>query len=572
MVDIIIKLPDKPETQGKLVKGSYRVGSSPASHLQISRPEVSSRHAMIDVTDDGVFVQDAGSTNGTEVNGQIIGKKRISLIPGDIIGIGEAEISIRGKKDHAAPKPIPAKEPDNTPSAPISAPTSSRLTDENIGLLKVTRIPYQYRRRIQEVKRQVHQELIKRMNLKNLTLSGADQEEVFRQARETANVILQEVNDQIPGGVDRSEVLDEIVNEAVGLGPIELLMKDPTVTEIMANGAEHLYVEKAGSIYRTDMSFADNEQLLTIIERIVAPLGRRIDESQPLVDARLADGSRVNAIIPPLAIDGPSLTIRIFSKDVLTDQMLINYGSMTQEMAEFLRLSVLLRKNILISGGTGSGKTTLLNTMSNYLPNSDRIVTIEDAAELRLQKEHVVRLESRPPNIEGRGAIEIRDLVRNSLRMRPDRIVVGECRGGEALDMLQAMNTGHDGSLTTIHANSARDALARLETLVLMAGFDLPLRAIREQIAAALSLVVQIGRFKDGTRKVKSITEVTGMEGDVITTQDIFIYEQQGINEEGKIRGLHKPTGIVPTFVEDLQSSGLPFDIGIFNSNEDQGW
>jgi len=336
----------------------------------------------------------------------------------------------------------------------------------------------------------------------------------------------------------------------------------------VANGGSQIYVEKAGNIYLTDLMFADNIQLLTVIERIVAPLGRRIDESQPLVDARLPDGSRVNAIIPPLAIDGPCLTIRKFSHDVLTAEMLIGFGSLSREMAEFMRLAVLLRKNILIAGGTGSGKTTLLNTLSNYLPNHERIVTIEDAAELKLQKDHIVRLESRPPNIEGRGQITIRDLVRNALRMRPDRIVVGECRGGEALDMLQAMNTGHDGSLTTVHANSSRDAIARLETLVMMSGFDLPLRAIREQIASALSLIIHISRMKDGTRKVKAITEVTGMEGDIITIQEIFVFQQTGLDADGKVQGRHVACGIVPTFIEEIQSAGIPFDIGIFQDGE----
>jgi len=325
-----------------------------------------------------------------------------------------------------------------------------------------------------------------------------------------------------------------------------------------------VYVEHKGVLYKTDTAFADEHQVLAAIERIVSPLGRRIDESSPMVDARLKDGSRVNAIIPPLSLVGPTITIRKFSKRPLTVENLISYGSITPEIAHFLDLCVKIRKNILISGGTGSGKTTLLNILSGYLPEKERIITIEDSAELQLRQEHLVRLESRPANIEGKGEVTIRDLVRNSLRMRPDRIVIGECRGGEALDMLQAMNTGHDGSLTTIHANSPRDALARLETLVLMAGFDLPLRAIREQIASAISIIVQISREKDGSRKVVCVSEITKMEGDIITMQDLFTFQQDGWTEDGRVAGHFEPTGAIPTFMEDIRRAKLDLDISIF--------
>ena len=356
-----------------------------------------------------------------------------------------------------------------------------------------------------------------------------------------------------------------MVNEAIGLGPLESLIAVDEISEIMVNGPNQIFVEKKGILYKTDASFADDNQVLSAIERIVAPLGRRIDESSPMVDARLPDGSRVNAIIPPLSLVGPSITIRKFSKTPLEAKDLVNFGSISPEMVRFLATCVAVRKNILISGGTGSGKTTLLNVLSSFLPNKERIVTIEDAAELQLRQEHLVRLESRPPNIEGKGAITIRDLVRNSLRMRPDRIVVGECRGGEALDMLQAMNTGHDGSLTTIHANTPRDALARLETLVLMAGFDLPLRAIREQIASAIHLVVQISRERDGSRKVINISEITKMEGDIITMQDIFVFRQTGWSADNKIEGVYEPTGSIPTFMEEIERAKLDLDVSIFS-------
>jgi pilus assembly protein CpaF len=325
-----------------------------------------------------------------------------------------------------------------------------------------------------------------------------------------------------------------------------------------------VYVERAGKLMRVDKAFSSAQAVLGVIERIVAPLGRHIDESSPLVDARLADGSRVNAIIPPLALKGPCLTIRKFKRDLLTSGNLIDFGTLTPQMAEFLDTCVKVRRNIVISGGTGSGKTTLLNILSGYIPERERIVTIEDAAELQLPQDHVVALESRPSNIEGKGQITIRDLVRNSLRMRPDRIVIGECRGGEALDMLQAMNTGHDGSLTTLHANSTRDALSRLETMVLMSGMDLPLRAIREQIANAVNLIIQQTRFADGTRKVTAIAEVSGMEMDVITMQDIFTFKQEGFDAEGKVEGRFLATGFVPKFYDDLQRRGIPVNMDIF--------
>lgn len=570
MYEIIIKLPGKTETVGKLLPGTYRIGKSPASHIQIDRPEVSGRHALLTVEASRVMVEDVGSTNGTFLDKQKLHGDAVPVSAEQVIHVGEATIRIRRQGQVETPDPAQSYGNKSPAAAPVPPqPVSPKKGSREPSMLLLSGIPFEYRKVAQQLKREVHEELLKRMNLKNLTLSGANPEEVKRQARETVKVIIDELRQRVPGGVEIAVLREEIVNEAVALGPLEGLLENDEITEIMANSASDIYVERNGSLYRTDHMFADNTQLLTVIERIVAPLGRRIDESQPLVDARLPDGSRVNAIIPPLAIDGPSLTIRKFSKEAMTAEMLIDFGSLSREMDAFLKLAVLLRKNILIAGGTGSGKTTLLNMLSNYLPNHERIVTIEDAAELRLQKDHIVRLESRPPNIEGRGAITIRELVRNSLRMRPDRIVVGECRGGEALDMLQAMNTGHDGSLTTVHANSPRDALSRLETLVLMAGFDLPLRAIREQISSALCLIVHISRMRDGSRKVKAVSEVTGMEGDVITTQEIFEFNSEGIDAEGRVTGRFTATGIVPTFTDEIQAAGLPFDIGIFTDSQE---
>jgi pilus assembly protein CpaF len=362
---------------------------------------------------------------------------------------------------------------------------------------------------------------------------------------------------------ERQRLFEQIVAEILGFGPLEPLLADESITEIMVNGAQKVYIERQGKIEKTKFAFESDDHLMRIIDRIVSPLGRRIDESSPYVDARLPDGSRVNAIIPPLALNGPTLTIRKFSKIPLTIDDLVRFGTITPEAIEFLNACVVSRLNVIVAGGTGSGKTTLLNVLSSFIPNDERIITVENAAELQLRQEHVVTLESRPPNIEGKGEVTIRDLVVNCLRMRPDRIVVGECRSGEALDMLQAMNTGHDGSLTTLHSNSPRDTLARLETMVLMAGMDLPVRAIREQIASAVDLIVQQERMRDGSRKVTNITEVQGMEGDIIVMSDIFAFEQQGI-EGGRVIGRLKPTGIRPKFIEKIEASNIHLPAGIF--------
>lgn len=405
--------------------------------------------------------------------------------------------------------------------------------------------------------------------VQNRLLSELDQSmdltrknEVRAHIEELFNAILAEES-MVLARQERQRLFESIVAEILGFGPLEPLLADETITEIMVNGPKNIFVERKGTISRANIAFEDDEHVLRILDRIVAPLGRRIDESSPLVDARLPDGSRVNAVIRPISLVGPTITIRKFFKKPLTVEDLIRFGTLTKEMVEFLRACIIGRLNIVVSGGTGSGKTTLLNVLSSYIPNDERIVTIENAAELQLRQEHVVTLESRPANIEGRGAISIQDLVVNSLRMRPDRIIVGECRSGEALDMLQAMNTGHDGSMTTAHSNSPRDTLARLEVMCLMAGMDLPVRAIREQVASALDLVVHQERLRDGSRRVVKVTEVQGMEGDMITMSDIFEFEQTGV-EAGKIVGRIRPTGIRPKFTDRIEAAGIYLPPSVF--------
>ncbi len=394
--------------------------------------------------------------------------------------------------------------------------------------------------------------------------TNKNQEEVRRTIQDLFDQILAQEN-QILSRTERTKLYNDIVADILGFGPIEILLSDDDISEVMVISKEKTFIERKGKLILSEVKFDDNEHILKVIDRIVSPLGRRIDESSPLVDARLPDGSRVNAIIPPLALKGPCLTIRKFKKDPLTIEDLVRFGSMSNETAEFLRACVIGRCNIVVSGGTGSGKTTLLNVLSAFIPDDERIITVENAAELQLQQEHVVTLESRPANIEGKGEVTIQDLVMNTLRMRPDRVVVGECRGGETLDMLQAMNTGHDGSLTTAHANSPRDMLSRLETMCLMAGMDLPAKAIREQIASAVDLIVQQSRLMDGSRRVTYCTEVQGMEGDVVVLADIFVFEQQGI-ENGKIIGRLKPTGLRPKFYEKIERHGISLPPSIFGA------
>jgi pilus assembly protein CpaF len=416
----------------------------------------------------------------------------------------------------------------------------------------------------QQVKADLHRKILDRLDLEKLGKTSGDS------ARDEVLVVIRNaVNSEVVplSFAERERLSREILDEIFGLGPLEPLLKDATVSDILVNRFDRVYVERAGKLERTALSFKDDSHLMQIIERIVSRVGRRVDESSPMVDARLADGSRVNAIIPPLAIDGPCLSIRRFGRDPVTARQMIENQTLTESMLELLSTMVKGRLNILVSGGTGAGKTTLLNVLSGYIPNSDRIVTIEDAAELQLKQEHVVRLETRPPNIEGKGAVRQRQLVINSLRMRPDRIVVGEVRGEEAFDMLQAMNTGHEGSLTTVHANSPRDAMARVENMVSMANLNIPERAVRHQIASAVHAVVQIARLSDGTRKVITVSEITGMDNETIAMQDIFSFDRTGTDESGKVRGVFRATGVRPLFVERLATSGARFRPALFESS-----
>ena len=418
----------------------------------------------------------------------------------------------------------------------------------------------------QAIKSDIHAKIIDEMPealQRAINQSTGDQKEVRRMVE---NICAEEVRNNpfaVPLG-DRERLVDELISEIMGLGPIEPFLQDSSVSEVMVNGPDSIYIERSGHLIKTETRFRNAEHLMHIIDRIVSAVGRRVDESSPMVDARLLDGSRVNVIIPPLSLIGPCLTIRKFSRDVLTVDKMIEFGSFDERMAQFLEACVRGRLNVVVSGGTGSGKTTLLNVLSSYVPESERIVTLEDSAELQLHQDNLVTLETRPANIEGEGEISMRDLVRNALRMRPDRIIVGEVRTGEALDMLQAMNTGHDGSMTTAHANSARDLLSRLETMVLMSGMELPLRAIRSQIASAVDIVVQIARMRDGSRKIINISEITGMEGDIITMQDLFRFEQQGIDSDGRLRGEFVTTGLRPMCSEKLELNGIHLPMDLF--------
>ncbi|MEB3285975.1 MAG: CpaF family protein [Vampirovibrionales bacterium] len=411
------------------------------------------------------------------------------------------------------------------------------------------------------LKSSVHRRLIEEIDFNQMKEQNPERLRV--QIKDAVKQLLLEEETLLTAS-ERDRLVEEIVHETMGLGPLEQLLSDISISEIMINGPHTVFVERQGKVVESGVRFKDDAHLMQIIDRIVSAVGRRVDETQPLCDARLKDGSRFNCIIPPLALDGPTVTIRKFSKDPLTVEDLINFGSLTPEAAELLRGFVEARLNIVISGGTGSGKTTLLNVLSSFIPNDDRIITVEDTAELQLQQRHVVRLETRPANLEGRGEIAMRDLVKNALRMRPERIVVGECRSGETLDMLQAMNTGHDGSLTTLHANNPRDAIRRMETMVMMAGYDLPQRAIREQIASAVNIIIQASRLSDGSRRVMNITEIVGMEGDVILLQDIFSFYQQGLDEDRKVVGEFKATGIRPRFLQTLEEHGVKIDESIF--------
>lgn len=554
--------------------GTYTLGSDLNCRIPLKEGAgVCPRHAILNINSGTYQIRDIGDGTAIFVNGEPIDRKAdvFSTTP---ITLGQYTIVISDVPEEEENTPVeapvaeeasPATTQSFSPAVeppPPQAPAAPEPESPAIELAQADDSPLLQMMR--SIKAQIHAELIDRLDIKRLSASRVNPEELRQRARETLQAIINDVRNRLPEGIDPAILEQDILNEALGLGPLEDLLADDSVTEIMVNGPDKIFVERNGKLVLSNKTFMDAQSVMSVIERIVAPLGRRVDESQPYVDARLADGSRVNCVIHPLSLIGPCITIRKFAKRQLFDKDLINYGTLTEAMAEFLKVCVKVRKNIVVSGGTGSGKTTLLNVLSNYLPEGERILTIEDAAELRLNQPHLVRLEARPPNIEGRGAITIRDLVRNALRMRPDRIIVGECRGGEALDMLQAMNTGHDGSLTTVHANAPRDVIARLETMVLMSGMELPSRAIREQIASAIDIIVHESRLSDGSRKVTCISEVVGLEGNQITMQDIFEFKQTGISAQGKVIGHYRATGAVPTFFTDLAARGITLDPAIF--------
>ncbi|MDP6117293.1 MAG: ATPase, T2SS/T4P/T4SS family [Planctomycetota bacterium] len=570
----MIKLYIKDGNSGKsfdypLKKDSVMIGKREGNDIILDRTNISREHCQIIQVNGGFFVRDLQSRNGTFVNGEKINGDTI-LEHGTTIQLGDflvrfldtnsalpqappaalqppqQETAIVKKEETAPQKVEPTPEPAEDPAPPVDEAAERREL-------------------IIAIKRKIHEQLLKELNLKQMDLTKESPEELRERTGPIINKLVEKVKGHLPKGVDAVQFSKDILDEAVGLGVLEDLIAEEEIDEIMVNNYDTIFVERKGKLTRVDDKyFTDNRQLISIIRRILAPISRRVDESSPMVDARLVDGSRVNAIIPPLAISGPTLTIRKFSTDPFTVDDLIGFGSVSRNMADFMALCVDQRKNILVSGGTGSGKTTLLNVLSNFIPATERIITVEDAAELKLIQPHVVSLESKPANIEGKGAIPIRDLVKNSLRMRPDRIVVGECRGGEALDMLQAMNTGHDGSLTTLHANTTRDAVNRLETLVLMAGMELPSRAIREQIASAINVIIQQARLSDGTRKIITISEILGIDVDTVLLRDLFEFKQMGYDDTGRIKGEYVATGNVPDFIEDMQARGLEVDMDIF--------
>ncbi len=537
------------------------IGKSRNNLIQLRGWKVAPQHAEFHRTSEGLFIESVTQKGVVEVNDEPVqhyGPLHTSdkiHIAGYFLQVGEII-----KRD---PDDITTADDDDFDSMKtvIGVPRHAAIEDSEE--LSQTIIDLQRKDKF-KYRNRVHEELLAAMDLRRTDISSMDEDELRKHVKELIADIIAELGSKIPSDVDRDRLAKQVLDEAVGLGPLEELIADDSVSEVMVNKFDDIYVERGGKLGKSEITFSSDDAVMSAIERIVSPLGRRIDESSPMVDARLRDGSRVNAIIPPLALRGPCLTIRKFAKNKLTDQDLIGFGAINPEMVAFLKVAVEQKLNIVISGGTGSGKTTLLNVLSNFIPPDERIVTVEDAAELKLVQPHLVSLEARPPNLEGKGQVTIRDLVKNCLRMRPDRIVVGECRGGEALDMLQAMNTGHDGSLTTAHANTPRDLISRLEVMVMMSGMELPVQAIREQVASAVDLVVQQTRFSDGSRRVINITEITGVEGGTIQMQDIFVYRQTGFDAEGKVVGNFEATGRVPEFYEDLQARGLHVDMSIF--------
>lgn len=550
MFDISISTQDDEKIENlHCILNHCSIGKTRDNLVRLRGWRISAIHATVQQDMSGIFIEDCSDGYGTFVNGEKITSRHGPLKSSDIINIGNYNISIGWTENEDKDEPNPMMttvvglQKDN-----ITANYEDIINEENI-----------------RWRNYIHQELLRNMDLRRMDVGNMGEDELRDSVSNMIDEIIDRLDENLPEHIDRQELLTEVLHEAVGLGPLEKLIADDAITEIMVNKYDDIYIEQNGRLNKTKVAFSNDNAVMQAIERIISPLGRRIDESSPMVDGRLKDGSRVNAIIPPLALRGPCITIRKFSKKKLSAQDLVGFNAISNEMVGFLKVCVEQKRNIIISGGTGSGKTTLLNVLSNFIPQSERVVTVEDAAELQLVQPHIVSLEARPPNMEGKGQVTIRDLVRNCLRMRPDRIVVGECRGGEALDMLQAMNTGHDGSLTTAHANSPRDMLSRLEVMVMMAGMDLPAMAIREQVASAVNIVVQQSRYSDGSRRVTSISEITGVESGTIQMQEIFKFKQSGFDDEGNVKGSFINTGYVPEFYEQLRERGVQVDMSLFH-------
>jgi len=546
--------------------------------VQLKGWRIAGIHAELSQRDDGVYVSDTSGDIGTFVNSEAV-KQFGPLSVNDEIGIGSYRLSVSSDSKNASAgvhscssqlQPLVTGDDPQKSSPGISSMRSAspsphaEAVSDNPEAQHATDTPTELPERFVWHKR-IHVKLMEAMDVRRTDVESMDDALLTKTVKMLITGIIEKIDQDIPANIDRARLAKDVLNEAIGLGPLEDLLADDAITEIMVNRYDNIFYELRGKLHKSDVTFSSDDAVLAVIERIVAPLGRRIDESSPMVDGRLKDGSRVNAVIPPLALKGPCLTIRKFFKKKLTVEDLINSGSITADVITFLHAAVEHRKNIIISGGTGSGKTTFLNLLTSFIPHDERIITVEDSAELQLEQPHVVTLEARPANMEGKGAIVIRDLVKNCLRMRPDRIVVGECRGMEALDMLQAMNTGHDGSLTTLHANSPRDAVSRLEVMVMMAGMELPEKAILQQIASAVNIVVQQARFADGSRKITHVAEITGMESGVVQMQNLFVYKQSGLDSNGKVLGSLKSTGSVPEFYEALRDCGVAVDMSIFD-------
>lgn len=566
MFEVLIETANRDPRQVRCLNTSCGIGRGEDNLVILQGWNIAKEHATLSARKMGVFIEVLSSRAPITVNGERVQSEHGPLRRDDIVLIGAYRLRVLAEAPSEHVK-VPLQEASNHEPLPV-IPAAETVRAEASNVLSTVVMPPD----MLEWRTRVHQSLVRQMDLRRVDVRGMSDEEL----RSKTAALIEEIIDrefvaELPKTINRRRLAKEVLDEAIGLGPLEDLLDDDSVTEVMVNCHDEIFIERSGRIEKSPVIFTNDKAVIAAIERIVAPIGRRIDESSPMVDARLTDGSRVNAVIPPVALRGPSISIRKFSKRKLNGDDLLKYGSINEEMLEFVQVAVRERRNVVVTGGTGSGKTTLLNILSNFIPDHERIVTIEDAAELKLNQPNLVAMESRPANVEGKGLITIRDLVRNALRMRPDRIVVGECRGGEALDMLQAMNTGHEGSLTTAHANSPRDALSRLEVMVMMSGMDLPMVVVREQIASAIDLIIHQRRFPCGSRKITHICEITGIESGTIQTQDLFVFRarDQG-GPGGRVRGQFSATGSVPEFYEELAARGVSVDLGIFRPDGEE--